>query len=104
MDSDRKKIDKNNNSNSHLHSTLQVSRHLDIFTSLDSSYNLIVRPGVNYYRPLREENAKRRESVPVGQITGCWPANPSRLCRAGFPSSLFPYALRSAQSPQKYQL
>lgn len=79
-------IDKNHNSNSHLHSTFQVSRHLDIFTSLDSSYGLIVRPGINYYPPSREETAERRDGVPVGQITGCWPANPSWLCRAGWAS------------------
>lgn len=98
-------IDKNHNSNSHLHSTFQVSRHLDIFTSLDSSYGLIVRPGINYYPPSREENAERRDASPLArsQAVGLQ-IRPGSVGLAGLPSSLLSHALRSAQGPQKYQL
>lgn len=52
-----------------MHGTLQVSKHFDNFISWDYSDNLIARPGINYYLRLREENTKRRNNVPVGQIT-----------------------------------
>jgi hypothetical protein len=46
--------------------TLQVSKHLDIFISLDYSNSLIASPGKDYYLHLKEEHVKGRDNVPVG--------------------------------------
>lgn len=49
---------KHNNSNSHMCDTSQVSKHLDIFMSLDYCDSLIARPGKVDYLHLSEEKQK----------------------------------------------